>query len=90
MVTAIQEASRKGKLKGEVASQYSPLSDHYAMFGGISSSGEDLATEAVGYYVVDAGLLFLIDLEDKMFAALAEATFAEDWNSEADSVYDSL
>jgi len=88
MATAIQESSRR--LEGEDISRYCPSSDYAVMFVGISSSGEDLSGDAVAYYAVHSGQLLLVDLEDKMFATLAEATFAEDWDSEADSIYDNL
>lgn len=89
MVTIIQESSRKGKVQGEEVSRYCPSSDYEVMFIGMSSSGEGLS-DMISYYAAHGGQLLLVDLEDKMFAALAEATFAEDWNSEADSVYDNL
>jgi hypothetical protein len=34
--------------------------------------------------------VFLEHLEHTAFAALAESSFAEDWNSEADAIYDDL
>ena len=87
MVT--QEASRTGKLDGQNISRYSPSSDYRVWFIGMSSSGGDME-DMVVHFAVHGGQLFLFELEDRIFNRLAEATFAEDWDSEADSIYDDL
>lgn len=54
-----------------------------------SETGTDIEMIA-GPAAQNAGDLLLLKLEEAAFSQLAEASFAEDWNSEADSVYDDL
>ena len=89
MAIVIQESSRTGKLEGEDISRYCPSSDYKAMFVGISGTGEGL-TDMVTSYAAHGGQLLLVDLENRAFGALAEASFAEDWDSDADRIYDNI
>ncbi len=55
-----------------------------------------LSGETHNYVVVGGGFskradqILLLDLDNLTFSALAEAAFAEDWNSDADAAYDDL
>ncbi len=88
----LQVADRNRRSVGEDISLSSPASSCEAAFVGFSSTG-DSPDVISGVYVRQLGYLLLFesdDFEDRVFRALAEASFAEDWDSEADSIYNDI
>lgn len=89
MTTVVQVADRKEFIHEDV-SRACPASGYDAGWVGYSSSSPDDFNEMFGRFVRHFDQLLLVDLEDRMFVTLAEASFAEDWDSETDAIYNDL
>lgn len=90
MPSVIQRAGSKqiqdtASLKG-----FSAVSCRDASYVYFSSSGHEAVVIASGTPISQASELFLMSLESLAFSALAEASFAEDWGSDVDAIYDDV
>ncbi len=88
MRTVFQESGREtyDSLTYEGYSPFSSGSMTYTCFSTTEEGGDFIA----GFALMPGGRLVLIDLERLAFTALAESSFAEDWDSDADSIYDNV
>jgi hypothetical protein len=69
----------------------SPFSARDVMMYYYAASGPGFeGIVVVGRSARDSTELFLLSLERDAFSQLAEASFAEDWESAADAIYDDL
>ncbi len=70
--------------------EFSAFSCRHASYLYFSSTSREAVIIASGSPIIQASELFLMSLEDLAFSTLAEASFAEDWSSDVDAIYDDV